>query len=256
MIIRGTQNKLGSKTKRSAAWQKKQFSVWEFLLLLLSKAPYIVVLALLGAGLALGYFKMMLPPRYTATAKLYITGQEALNMRLLAIRTGTLLTVDYQEAFKTWELREDAADFLEPEGHQIQPERVEISNPAGTRVLYISYTSEDPQAAAKTANAYALAAQEFMLATMNIPQPLLFSEAIPPDESSGMGQKGFAVMGFAWGASLAVCAIFLKFAFDDRPHKPQDVEAAAGIPTLAIVPESRVSPDGQKYRYRRESWES
>lgn len=255
MIIRKPQNKFVKKTKKGGAWQKKQFSIWEFLLLLRTKAPYIVLSALLGAGLSLSYFNWMFPPRYTATAKLYITGQETLSMDLASIRTGTLLAIDDQEVFKTWELQEKAADLLGPESHLLRPEQVEISNPAGTRVLYISCTSEDPQAAAKIANAYALAGQEFMFTTMRIPQPILFSEAIPPDESSGMGQKGFAAMGFLWGASLAVCAIFLRFTFDDRPHKPQDIEAAAGIPTLAIVPKSKVL-SVKKFRDRGEPWKS
>ena len=239
MIIRRTQNKFG--IKKDGAWQKKQFSIWEFFLLLLSKAPYIVLAALLGAGLSLCYFKMMVPPRYTATAKLYITGQETLNLKLLSIRTGTLLTVDYQEVFKTWEVQENAADFHGSESQLLRPEQVEVSNPVGTRVLYISYTSEDPNAAAEAANAYAQAGREFMFAAMDIPQPVLFSAAVPPDESSGMGQKGFAAMGFIWGTALAVCVIFLKFTFDDRPRKPQDIEVSAGIPTLAIVPKSKVS---------------
>lgn len=148
MIIRRTQNKFG--IKKDGAWQKKQFSIWEFFLLLLSKAPYIVLAALLGAGLSLCYFKMMVPPRYTATAKLYITGQETLNLKLLSIRTGTLLTVDYQEVFKTWEIQENAADFQGSESQLLRPEQVEVSNPVGTRVLYISYTSEDPQCGSKS----------------------------------------------------------------------------------------------------------
>ena len=238
MIIRRTQNKFG--IKKDGAWQKKQFSIWEFFLLLLSKAPYIVLAALLGAGLSLCYFKTMVPPRYTATAKLYITGQETLNLKLLSIRTGTLLTVDYQEVFKTWEVQENAADFHGSESQLLRPEQVEVSNPVGTRVLYISYTSEDPNAAAEAANAYAQAGREFMFAAMDIPQPVLFSAAVPPDESSGMGQKSFAAMGFILGTALAVCVIFLKFTFDDRPRKPQDIEVSAGIPTLAIVPKSKV----------------
>ena len=238
MIIRRTQNKFG--IKKDGAWQKKQFSIWEFFLLLLSKAPYIVLAALLGAGLSLCYFKMMVPPRYTATAKLYITGQETLNLKLLSIRTGTLLTVDYQEVFKTWEVQENAADFHGSESPLLRPEQVEVSNPVGTRVLYISYTSEDPNAAAEAANAYAQAGREFMFAAMDIPQPVLFSAAVPPSESSGMGQKSFAAMGFILGTALAVCVIFLKFTFDDRPRKPQDIEVSAGIPTLAIVPKSKV----------------
>lgn len=205
------------------------------------RPPYIVLAALLGAGLSLCYFKMMVPPRYTATAKLYITGQETLNLKLLSIRTGTLLTVDYQEVFKTWEVQENAADFLGSESQLLRPEQVEVSNPVGTRVLYISYTSEDPNAAAEAANAYAQAGRGvYVCGDGHSAAGLVFGGG-PAGESSGMGQKGFAAMGFILGTALAVCVIFLKFTFDDRPRKPQDIEVSAGIPTLAIVPKSKVS---------------
>ena len=130
MIIRRTQNKFG--IKKMELGRKSNFRFGSSFLLLLSKAPYIVLAALLGAGLSLCYFKMMVPPRYTATAKLYITGQETLNLKLLSIRTGTLLTVDYQEVFKTWEIQENAADFQGSESQLLRPEQVEVSNPVGT----------------------------------------------------------------------------------------------------------------------------
>ena len=68
----------------------------------------------------------------------------------------------------------------------------------------------------------------------------LGAEVLVATADGSMGQKGFAAMGFILGTALAVCVIFLKFTFDDRPRKPQDIEVSAGIPTLAIVPKSKV----------------
>lgn len=197
MIIRRTQNKFG--IKKDGAWQKKQFSIWEFFLLLLSKAPYIVLAALLGAGLSLCYFKMMVPPRYTATAKLYITGQETLNLKLLSIRTGTLLTVDYQEVFKTWEIQENAADFQGSESQLLRPEQVEVSNPVGTRVLYISYTSEDPNAAQKLQTPMRRQAGSLCLRRWTFRSRSCFRRRSRPEKAPAWGKKALRPWALFWG---------------------------------------------------------
>lgn len=243
MIIHKMKKSFGIWTGKGKTQRKKQFSIGEFLLLLFSKLPYVILAALLGTMLSLYYSRSVLAPLYTATAKLYVLGQEKIDRNLISVRAGTLLAIDYQEVFQTWEIQEEVEASLGSEGCQeIQPDRLSIENPEGTRVLYISYTCEDPQLAAKTANAYALAGQKFMLGTMPVQQPLLFSEAIPPSERASMGQKGFAAMGFLWGTAFAVWIFFMKFTFDDHPHRPEDIEAAAGIPTLAIIPKSQRLP--------------
>lgn len=252
MIIHKMKKSFGIWTGKGKTQRKKQFSIGEFLLLLFSKLPYVILAALLGAMLSLYYSSNVLAPLYTATAKLYALGQEKIDMNLLSIRAGTLLAIDYQEVFKTWEIQKGTEASLGTEDCQkIQPDRLEIDNPEGTRVLYISYTCEDPQLAANAANAYALAGQKFMSGTMHIQQPLLFSDAIPPSERTSMGQKGFAAMGFLWGTAFAVWIIFMKFTFDDHPHRPEDIEAAAGIPTLAIIPKSQRLPGASNNKRQR-----
>lgn len=238
MIIRRTQNKFG--IKKDGAWQKKQFSIWEFFLLLLSKAPYIVLAALLGAGLSLCYFKMMVPPRYTATAKLYITGQETLNLKLLSIRTGTLLTVDYQEVFKTWEVQENARISLARRVSSSCLSRWRSATRMGPGCCISAIPAKIPMRQQKLQTPMRRQAGSLCLRRCTFRSRSCFRRR-SAGESSGMGQKGFAAMGFILGTALAVCVIFLKFTFDDRPRKPQDIEVSAGIPTLAIVPKSKVS---------------
>lgn len=251
MNIRMVHNTLIGQTKKRTVSRKKQFLIGEFLLVLLSKAFYIVLAAILGAGISLWYSNAVLSPLYTATSKLYVLGQEKIDISLLSIRTGTLLAIDYQEVFQTWEIQNDVMDSLGPEDRrQLQLDQLDVSNPDGTRVLYISYTCEDPNAAARIANAFALAGRTFMSSTMDIPQPIFLSVAIPPHESSSMGAKGFAVMGFIWGSAFAVCVIFLKFTFDDHPHRPEDIESAAGIPILAVIPKSSVRSDAKNKKLR------
>ena len=229
----------------------KTIDLVELFYYMLSKLHYILLGMLIGALLLGVYASRRVTPIYTATSKLYIMGTTGSSI-IADLQIGTVLTMDYQEVFKTWEIQKGTEASLGTEDCQkIQPDRLEIDNPEGTRVLYISYTCEDPQLAANAANAYALAGQKFMSGTMHIQQPLLFSEAIPPSERTSMGQKGFAAMGFLWGTAFAVWIIFMKFTFDDHPHRPEDIEAAAGIPTLAIIPKSQRLPGASNNKRQR-----
>ena len=224
----------------SSSHGRKQFSIFEFLLIVLSKLPGILLAAVLGLLMAYAGVKHMVTPVYTATAKLYVLGQDQLSgdfSDLIEMRAGTMLAVDYQEVFKTWELEDAVCSAVGVDASKEEMyENLSVYNPEGTRILYISYTCEDPQLAADIANAFAHAAREFMTARMESQEAKIFSAALPPTENTGMGTTGYSVMGFLLGGALAVCLVFLLFAMDDRPKRPGDILEAADIPTLALIP--------------------
>ena len=77
-------------------------------------------------------------------------------INLSDLQIGSYLTSDYQEVFKTWEVHEQVLQNL---GLDYEYEQLEnmlsITNPADTRVLYITVNSDDPEEATAMANEYA-----------------------------------------------------------------------------------------------------
>ena len=120
---------------------EKHFSIYEFVLVAVAKFYYIILAAFFGAFLSILYFSFIFSPQYTATAKLYVLGQDQITVDVSAMRADTMLAIDYQEVFKTQEVEDAVRSALRQEAWPyVDYNGLTISNPVGTRILYISYT--------------------------------------------------------------------------------------------------------------------
>ena len=72
---------------------------------LLSKLHLILLGMILGAVLLGSYAAHRITPVYTATSKLYIMGTTGSSI-IADLQIGTVLTMDYQEVFRTWEVHQ------------------------------------------------------------------------------------------------------------------------------------------------------
>lgn len=207
---------------------------------ILENLKYVVLCAVLLAVAGGYYAQNFVIPTYSATAKLYILGQAGSSINLNSLQIGTVLTMDYQEVFKTWEVHEMVRQELElPYNYGQLQAMLTVSNPEDTRVLYITVENPDAQLAADIANAYAKAAKTFILETMDSEAPSPFSVALTPGNANPVSQSSYIALGFLLGTLLSVGIITLHFVFDDRPRSPEDVEQVCGLPTLAVIPAMR-----------------
>ena len=118
---------------------------------------------------------------YTATSKLYIVNPNSSGVNIADLQLGTVLTLDYQEVFKTWEVHEMVIEELGLHySYEQMQSMLTITNPEDTRILYITVTSPDAKMAADLANAYAKAAKRFIINTMKGEEPSDFSIALEP----------------------------------------------------------------------------
>lgn len=209
---------------------------------ILSKIRYVIAAALIGAIIAGIYAVAFVTPMYKATSKLYIMSQDNVAVSLQDFQIGNLLTLDYQEVFKTWEVHEMVRTELNLNYTYSQMQKMlTVSNPDDTRLLYITVENADPQLASDIANAYGRAAKEFITQTMDAREPNMFSIALVPSQASSMGKSRYVAVGFVLGTALSLGAIFLMFVLDDRPRTPDDIRKIAGIPTLAVVPKDETT---------------
>lgn len=203
----------------------------------LGKIHFVILAALLGTLLAGLYAVYFVVPTYQATAKLYILNQSGISVSMADIQVASNLTNDYQEVFKTWEVHEMVRDELNLDYTYTEMQKMlTISSPDDTRLLYITAKHTDPEMAMQIANAYARAAKTFIYQVMEGEEPNEFSIALVPGSPVGMSTSRYLVLGFLLGAMLVVGILVLMFLLDDRPHTPDDITKAAGIPTLAVVP--------------------
>ena len=174
---------------------------------------------------------------YSSTSKLYIVNPNSSGVNIADLQLGTVLTLDYQEVFKTWEVHEMVIEELGlPYTYEQMQSMLTIVNPEDTRILYITATSTDAKMAADIANAYAKAAKRFIINTMKGEEPSDFSIALEPSIGHSVSVTKKTAIGFLVGSVLAVVVLTLLYVLDDRPRSPQDIRQFGGIPTLAIFP--------------------
>ena len=219
----------------------------------LSRIHYVLICALVGAIIMVVLAASALAV-YSAPAKSYIVGSQGATINVSDLQLGSMLTMDYEEVFRTWEVHEMVRSQLGVDYTYSQLQSmIRISNPEDTRILYITARHSNAQMAADIANAYASAARTFILQTMDAEEPNLFSVALVPSVASVVSKASNAVKGFMLGAVLAVGVIVLLFVLDDRPRTPEHIQQAADIPTLAVIPSiSKKELTAQKRRRSRE----
>ena len=220
----------------------------ELFFFLLSKLHYIVLGMVLG-GVLLGFYaSSRVVPIYTATSKLFIRGQTGMSI-ISDLQIGTVLTLDYQEVFKTWEVHEMVNEQLGTNfSYSKLQSMLTVTNPEDTRVMYITIRDTDAQRAADIANAYGTAAKRFITETMFTDEPSTFSVALVPSTASSISVTNYIIRGILVGTVLAGGILVLVFLLDNRPKSPEDIMRCANIPTLAVIPMHPELSGGKKHR--------
>lgn len=219
--------------KRSAT---QSINLIELFYYLLSKLHFLLLGMVLGAVLLGAYASSSITPIYTATSKLYIMGSTGSSI-IADLQIGTVLSMDYPEVFKTWEVHQMVNEALGTNyPYSMLQSMISVEIPEDTRILYITARHTDAQTAADLANAYANAAKRFITQTMQTDEPSTFSIALVPGVASGGGITGYVIRGILLGTLLAGGLLVLVFLLDNRPKSPEDVMRYANIPTLAVIP--------------------
>ena len=162
---------------------------------ILEKFWLVAICAIMGA-LVMGWMAGKGVTMYTATSKLYIVDTSSGSLNISNLQLGTVLTLDYQEVFKTWEVHEMVIDDLElPYTYSEMQSMLTITNPEDTRILYITVPYPDAKMAADIANSYAKAAKQFIINTMRGEEPSSFSIALEPSVGRSVSRSNRIIMG-------------------------------------------------------------
>ena len=217
----------------------------ELFYLLWGHAWQIALCLILGAGLALGYTKLLVTPLYQATSSIYIVSASNNSVvNLTDLQIGAQLTADYQELILSRPLLEDVIENLELTNGEGQPmstaalsSMITITNTDDTRILKVTVTSSDPQESADIANELIDQACIYLPQIMETEEPNLVEEAIPPTQKSSPSTARNVVLGGLLGACLACGVLVVRYLMNDTFVTPDDVAKYLGVQPLAVIPE-------------------
>lgn len=213
----------------------------------------IVAATIICATIVGAYSVFKIAPTYSATTKLYVvsaSGDSVVDLTDLNI--GTSLTDDYKELLTSYPVVFSVIDKMDlPYSREELLKKIDISNPAKTRILNITVTNTDPILARDIANTYAEVAIDYLPKTMSTNPPNIAQKAILPEHKVGPSNSKNTILGAMVGFVISCGFFVIQFLMDDTFHTSEDIENYLGIVPLAVVPESGSSEGKKRSKKRR-----
>ena len=201
----------------------------------------IIVFFVLGAVVSGLITVLLITPKYTATASLYVVSASNDSVvDLTDLQIGTSLTADYETLLTGRPMMESVIKNLGLSDVSVTELRsmIGISNPTGTRILNITATNADPQLARDIANEMAKLGVSWLPEVMDSNAPNVAEEAIVPTAPSSPNLPRNIALGALVFAVLYVAFVVVRFMMNDTIRSSEELERYFGIVPLAVVPEA------------------
>ena len=214
----------------------------------LKKKLWLIILAAIIGGGAFGlYSKMILVPKYTSTAMMYVLSKETTLTSLADLQIGSQLTQDYKVMITSRPVLQQVVDELGLEyGYKALREKLTIDNPKDTRILTLSVEDPDPILAADIVNTVAECSSEYIGEIMEMIPPKIVEEGEATVAPTSPNVKKNAVMGAAGGIFLVCAFVAVRVIVNDTVKTEEDVEKYLKLSVLASVPEKDKGKRGQR----------
>lgn len=200
-----------------------------------------ILLAFALGGAVFGlYSKLILVPKYSSTAMMYVLSKETTLTSLADLQIGSQLTQDYKVMITSRPVLEKVITDLNLEyDYEEFKEELEIENPKDTRILKLSIQDSDPSLAADIVNKVAECSSEYIGEIMEMIPPKIVEEGITAELPVTPNVLKNTVIGAVLGALLVCAAVTFRCVTNDTIKTAEDVEKYLRISTLAEVPAKR-----------------
>lgn len=215
----------------------------EVFIFLISKLWLIVLVGILTAAIGFGLSSFVIPPTYESTSKIYILNKQQENTVTYSdVQLGTQLTKDYAQLIKSRLVLEkvieelNLAELREGIDYDSMLNKVEVTTPTDTRILYITVTDTDPVLAMEMANSVREEASIHIKNVMDIEAVNVVETANLPMQKAGPSVTKWTFLGGCVGAFFVMAIVLITFFLDDTIKNSDDVERYLGLSTLAMIP--------------------
>lgn len=207
------------------------------LLHLLRKHLKLVIALPIVFAIACGVVTLFMPNQYTASTTMYVLSKNADNKSGNAysdLNAGQLLSNDVASIAKSSEVKSAVANSL---GTSLSSYDVKVDNSTTTRVITLSVTGPDPQAAANIANAYVQNISSTAQSVMDVQAVNVIDAASAPTSPSGPKRPLYIVVALLVGLFLAVAIVVIADMVNTKVRSDEDVEELLGIPVVGHFPD-------------------
>ena len=207
------------------------------LLHLLRKHLKLVIALPIVFAIACGAVTLFMPNQYTASTTMYVLSKNADNKSGNAysdLTAGQLLSNDVASIAKSAEVKSAVANSL---GTSLSSYDVKVDNSTTTRVITLSVTGPDPQAAANIANAYVQNISSTAQSVMDVQAVNVIDAASAPTSPSGPKRPLYILVALLVGLFLAVAIVVIADMVNTKVRSDEDVEELLGIPVVGHFPD-------------------
>lgn len=209
----------------------------ELFYVLLGKIWIIILATALGLGVAAGYTTAFMDPVYSSTAMLWGVAKSSGIASLVDLQIGSSLTQDYQVFITSRPVVNKVIEDLELDlTYEEFVGTVTVTNPSGTRFIYITVDNNDPYMAKTIVDKLTDVSAERMAAVMETQPPSVADYGNVPEHPTSPSLSKNSLIGAVLGFVLAVGIIIILYLLDDSIHTTEDVEKYLGINTLGLIP--------------------
>lgn len=232
-----------------------EIDLMEIFRVLLKNVGVLILCLILGASLAFGATKLLVTPKYQASAMIYILSKSDGTTGVSSysdVQIGQQLTQDFETLATTRTVVENVISELELDTtYEELVSTITVSDPSNT-ILKITVENEDPVLAKDIANAMSDATANHIAEVMVTDKPTTVDVAVTPDRPSSPNTARDTVIGGILGLLIAVAVIIIRMMMDDTIKDKNDVEKYLGLTTLAAIP-MNMSGEDKKSRRRKSS---
>ena len=239
--------------------EKKTQQEYEIDLLDLAKAMWshivaIVLAAVVCAGLALGYTKLLITPTYKANALLYVNSSDIsvagskLSISASDLTAAKSLVDTYIVILNT---RTTLNDVIEQSGDSYDQlkKMISASSVNSTEIFSVEVTSTSPQEAELLANTIARVLPEKIASVVDGSSVRIVDTAVVPSKKAAPSTGKNTMLGFLLGAVLACGAVVVLYLMDDKIHSADYLLSSYDLPLLAVIPDLTQDDDDGYYYY-------
>lgn len=204
----------------------------------------ILVCAVLAAGSAYVYTKQMMTPLYQAGNMVFLGKEDTrIPMDLITVEVNNQLIIDYRELLRTKMVSREVISQLNldvPE--DVIRGGVSVSTISDSRMFSITFTSPDPEFAAKVVNQLADVLVVKAKEIIQVDNVVVIDRAEVPTSPISPNARRNTMMAGLLGVMAALGLIFLLEFLDRTFKKSEELERKLGLPVLGEVPEFEGEP--------------
>ena len=214
-----------------------EIDLLELAVQLLAHWKLLLLCAVLFGAAAFGYCKFLVTPQYSSTAGLYVFSKSTSVTSLADLQIGSNLTTDYEIVITGRPVLERVITRLElEEDYETLRDKITVTNPSDSRILYITCTDPDPKRAKEIADRTASIASTFISQKMDQDPPSIIQTGYADGEPVSPRTMRTAVIAAMLGFLLAAAWVIVTYLLNDTIATPEDVQTKLGLEVLASLP--------------------